>query len=319
MALPLIPVIVGLVVAGGAGAALLAYRFKRGQLMSGIPAQVMIGATPFEKIGAVTHERIDARIFEKIRAEAKREQPPAAQVSEADGWEPVWVRKGNTATLHWGSCAWEYMQARMAAMGAEHGPGMEFFNTVFGKAMSWVISVVKAATLDISLCWRVELPAGHIDLQDGRSFWLTCRPPVDPAIEADPNTIQGWNPGSTRRGFRSKVASWPLGNTPPDSIGGAWIRPLGDLWNWSKWGKPVQVYQVVMPQNGILKSFPAMSKRDWRIALLFEGETPEEGLTRIYPDGVAAWLKDWRCEGQNYKLRMTPFVTRKSAMKKFAK
>lgn len=299
MPLPLIPILIGVAAAagGGTGAYLLWRRAKRPRL-GAIPAQQMLTLAA-QRVTPISARRE----METILAE-KREAPPAEpapkpfHVSEENGWQPVWLHKAEEATLEWGFCLWDLIDAQTDARMYDESAFAQRVAGLIGSTVSWVIDYIKKKFIDISICYRFEIPALRIELADGRSFWLPSEPEG-----GTPGDIQGWNPYSSRPGFPATIAKWPLGPTPPGEIGGFWIRPLGDLWDWATWDHPVEVYQIVMVQDGVMKSFPAMSRGDWRIALMLGGQTPAPGLTEIYPGGVVKWFKDWRWPGQKYKMR----------------
>ena len=302
MPLPVIPIVLGLLVAagGGTGAYLLWRRSARARF-AGIPVQATLEAQAIRTIAAKRGlKTITATSFETIRAELAKEPAKPYYISQATGWEPAWLHEAKNATLEWGFCVWDLMDAQTTAQMYDESRFSKAVAGLIGRTVQAVIDFVKKKTIDISFCYRFEIPAVRIELGDGRSFWIPCEPAGGAGDD-----IQGWNPGTTRPGFAAKLGPWPLSKeTPPGEIGAMWIRPLGDLWGWAQWDQPVEVYQIVMPQNGVLKSIPAMSRRDWRIAMMLEGRTPSGG--QLYPGGgnhVIEWLKAWRCSGQKYKMR----------------
>lgn len=313
MPFPILPVIGALVLAGGGVGAYFALR-RRAPAFGGVPSQ--------KKLASQTRVTIEASQTKPKRATPKRATPermeepegwsppaPRYKIDEANGWEAVWLRKADNATLEWGFCLWDLMEAQTDAGMFDEGRFAKMAAGLIGRAVEWVIAFVKKKTIDISICYRIELPAVRFELMDGRSFWIPSEP--EGGLLTD---IQGWDPNTTRLGFSASLGKWPLGEPPPGGAAGIWIRPLGDLWDWSQFDQPVEVYQIVAFQGDTLKSIPAMSRRDWRIALMLGGQTPSGG--EIYTGGVAKWFKDWRLSGQKYKMRP---ASRSRAMKFFEK
>lgn len=327
-------VVAGLVMAGGAGTATYFALRRRSPAFGGVPSQRLLDdqvaeeTEAFKKLKTVeafkkltpveAFKRLETigafKRLETIGAEVvaeKAKSPPRYKINEANGWEPGWLHKATNAKLEWGFCLWDLMEAQTDAEMFDEGRFSKMVAGLIGKTVKWVIDFVKKKTIDISICYRFELPAVRFELADGRSFWIPSEP--EGGLLTD---IQGWNPSTTRPGFPASLGKWPLSKTPPPGEGGAlWIRPLGDLWGWgAAYDQPVEVYQIVIPQDGVLKSVPAMSRRDWRIALMLEGRTPSGG--EIHPGGVVKWFKDWRLSGQKYRMRP---ATRSKAMGFFEK
>lgn len=228
--------------------------------------------------------------------------PKLNRVSQETGWEPAWLRSGKTNTLEWGFCPFDLRGVQEGAGIFDEGKFERYIEATLGKAKARTV-------LTLAVCARVEIPAATVELADGRSFWMPCRPQG-----GGPGEIVGWAPGSTRPGFSASVAAWPLGDVPPGEIGGVWLRNLGDFWGWGALGYPVEVYQFISRAAGVLMSWPAMSREAWRTGMKLMGET--SGGEEIYPGGMVQWLRDWRCSGQDYKRHAG--VSRTIAMNRFS-
>ncbi len=322
MPFPILPVVAVLVLAGGGVGAYFAVR-RRSPAFGAVPSQqtldeqVLVAVAAKLRLDPIAAKlRLDP-IAAKLRldpiaaevAAEKAKNPPRYTIDEANGWTATWLHKAESAKLEWGFCLWDLKEAQTDAQMYDDSRFAKMVGGLIQRAVSWVIDRIGVVTGDISICYRIELPAVRFELADGRSFWVPSEPEGGSLTD-----IQGWNPGTSRPGFPGRLGKWPLARTPPAGEGGAlWIRPLGDFWGWgTSYNQPVEVYQIIADQGGVLKSMPAMSRRDWRIALMLGGEMEAGGT--IWPGGVAEWFKDWRMSGQGYKMRP---ATRKKAMGMF--
>ncbi len=274
---------------------------------------VAAAAASSNRGGLVVRARRVGPLLKSVPAEAA---PGVAVVSRANGWQPVWVDSAKSATMEWGACVWDLKEEQTALAVADEGKAVQAIVNAIGWLTEYVIGIVKAATLDVSICFRVDIPAANWSI--GKlSLWTPCEP-----TGGTGHQLPGWNPDSSRVGWPGVPPTgpvtfepWPLGEPPSKTQGGAWLRNLGDLYGWGE-----DVYQLLAPQAGVWKSFPAMRRAGWRRGLVLGGETLASaqgktgGLVQPFGGGVADYFKRYRCNGQEYKWRLS---TRTKAMNRF--
>lgn len=295
-----------IVAAGTVGVAYLVIRKEDAPIISPIPGTV---AAPRLRLKARAVE--PGFIVSAAQAKPVDAPPSPGDISEANGWEAVWVDDAATATMQWGACVWDLIDKQTKLTTADEDKAVQALVSAIGKTVEYVIGIVKAATADVSFCFYLDIPAARWQIGS-----LVLYTPCEP-LGGNPDDIAGWNPSSSRAGFPGKIGTWPLGKMPAGSVGGAWLRNLGDVYGWGE-----DVYQLVAMQNGVWKSFPAMRRAGWRTGLVLGGERTAGGPSGFgatedgeYKPGIVPYFKANRCPGQSYKLTVDPFRTK--AMNRF--
>jgi len=219
-------------------------------------------------------------------------------ISREQGYTPVWLQSVGPATMEWGACVWDLLDEQTQLKVREEKRGVQALVNAIGWVTEYVIGLVKAATLDVSLCFRIDLPAARWEWS-GLTMYSPCQPDVRFSVPP-----LGLHP-----------EAWPLGDTPPEgSPGPGWVKNLGDLFGWGQ-----DVYHVVALYRGEWGSWPVMKRAGWRRGLVLAGETlaSAQSATLSMPFGkLREYFKDHRCPDQEYKLHVPS--TRKKAMNRFS-
>ena len=228
--------------------------------------------------------------------------PPT--VSREKGWQAVWLMSGEVKNIVWGWCWNELQDARNRANAASEGNFTQWFMRQIERGADYVAGLLRTVFAGLSICVRYGIPATKLKWGN-QVVWVATRYP--PLPFGSPNSIAGWNPGSSRQGWRASVAPWPaeLGEPPKGTLGAMWVRNLGDHWGWGdKFGLAVDVWHVVIWQQGATryeagawKSMYAMSTAGWRVSFILEEPKWQDGK----PVGPIGYLKKYAGEGQEFK------------------
>lgn len=273
-----------------------------GALVLGGIGLAVLGEKP-SIVGFPMRLREARRVFE-VRGLLAPPGAPAT-VSTENEWRIGELESVEMTKLSWGWCFSKLIKARLKANMTTESDLAQWFARWTGRRMDWVVATLRVVTLGIDACWRMTVPAIKVRIE-GRELYLCQRP--EAALPSQTGYIGGWNPGSLRPGWKATVESFPEGKI--------WIKYLGDYWGWEKtYGLRVLVWHLVIWQEGAtkyevgsLKSFLAMSKKDWRRAFLVG-----EPAWQYDPLGPLGWFVKNSVEGE-FDIR---FSSHSKAMDRF--